>query len=334
MDVAGAHRAGLRSCWINRLDDAGGAADWPHDDPALMTSVPTSPSPPSPRWPTGSTRTTTCHDTGRLQHEPAERFHHAPPTRACRCIASHAAASTPGARSSCRRCNCRHRAAGSTRTPSTRPPARCCCCRANTASPARVLGIGDPLDPMSLRARAVRAAAGRLAPGQRPRCRRARRPAAGLGPGRLPLQPLQAAAARAGAAAARSRRRRDARHARRLHARARPGQHADRAHGPGPARTGVLRDRRTPWRDHRGDHRRRPARAQLPGDPRRRPRLAPRAAPDRIALGQRRASARRAGRQGRVLRHRRPRHQDRRRHAQHEEGHGRRRARDRAGANW
>ena len=35
MDVAGAHRAGLRSCWINRPDDAGNAADWPHDDPAL-----------------------------------------------------------------------------------------------------------------------------------------------------------------------------------------------------------------------------------------------------------------------------------------------------------
>jgi len=39
-----------------------------------------------------------------------------------------------------------------------------------------------------------------------------------------------------------------------------------------------------------------------------------------------------AGRQGRVFRHRRPRHQERRRHAQHEEGHGRRRHRFGVGA--
>ena len=32
MDVLGAARAGLRSCWINRRDDQGGFADWPHDD--------------------------------------------------------------------------------------------------------------------------------------------------------------------------------------------------------------------------------------------------------------------------------------------------------------
>jgi putative hydrolase of the HAD superfamily len=32
MDVAGAHRAGLRSCWLNRPDEAGEVADWPHDD--------------------------------------------------------------------------------------------------------------------------------------------------------------------------------------------------------------------------------------------------------------------------------------------------------------
>src|SRR5687768_9842804 len=35
MDVLGAHRAGLRSCWINRPDEAGGAADWPYEDAAL-----------------------------------------------------------------------------------------------------------------------------------------------------------------------------------------------------------------------------------------------------------------------------------------------------------
>ena len=35
MDVIGAHRAGLRSCWINRPGDAGAATDWPSNDPAL-----------------------------------------------------------------------------------------------------------------------------------------------------------------------------------------------------------------------------------------------------------------------------------------------------------
>jgi putative hydrolase of the HAD superfamily len=33
MDVLGAHRAGLRSCWINRVDDnTGHAPRWPHHD--------------------------------------------------------------------------------------------------------------------------------------------------------------------------------------------------------------------------------------------------------------------------------------------------------------
>lgn len=31
-DVAGAARAGLRSCWINRVDDSGRRADWQHDE--------------------------------------------------------------------------------------------------------------------------------------------------------------------------------------------------------------------------------------------------------------------------------------------------------------
>lgn len=30
MDVLGAHRAGLRTCWINRVDGQGPARDWPH----------------------------------------------------------------------------------------------------------------------------------------------------------------------------------------------------------------------------------------------------------------------------------------------------------------
>lgn len=32
MDVIGAHRAGLRACWINRPDHAGHAPRWPRDD--------------------------------------------------------------------------------------------------------------------------------------------------------------------------------------------------------------------------------------------------------------------------------------------------------------
>ena len=48
-----------------------------------------------------------------------------------------------------------------------------------------------------------------------------------------------------------------------------------------------------------------------------------RAAPDRPHLGRARGAARHAGRQGHLLRHRRPRHQAAERHADHEEGHGR-----------
>ena len=85
------------------------------------------------------------------------------------------------------------------------------------------------------------------------------------------------------------------------------------------------------WRAVRSHRRRRAAGAEFPGHPRRRPRFASRAAFDRAALGRQRSAARDAGRQGRVLRHRRPGHQAGRRHAQHEEGHGRRGARVGAG---
>ena len=70
---------------------------------------------------------------------------------------------------------------------------------------------------------------------------------------------------------------------------------------------------------HRG---RRSPEEELPDGPCRRPRLEPRAAADRSHLGQPARSQGDAGRQGRVLRHRRPRSQARGRHAQHEEGHG------------
>ena len=83
---------------------------------------------------------------------------------------------------------------------------------------------------------------------------------------------------------------------------------------------GALR-RRVP-----GHRRRRAARGQLPGRPRRRPRQRPRAAPDRPALGRSGGAQGDAGRQGRVLRHGRARHQAVEQHAADEEGHGRRRA--------
>lgn len=41
MDVLGAHRAGLRSCWINRPDAEGRVRDWPHDDIRPDLEVPT-----------------------------------------------------------------------------------------------------------------------------------------------------------------------------------------------------------------------------------------------------------------------------------------------------
>ena len=59
---------------------------------------------------------------------------------------------------------------------------------------------------------------------------------------------------------------------------------------------------------------------------------AARAAPDRLHLGRSGAPEGHAGRQGRLLRHRRARHQAGQRDADHEEGHGRRRLRARAGA--
>ena len=70
--------------------------------------------------------------------------------------------------------------------------------------------------------------------------------------------------------------------------------------------------------------------ANYPADPCRRPRQRPRTAPDRPALGRSGGTQGDAGRQGRVLRHRRARHQAVEQHAADEEGHGRRR--DHAGA--
>ena len=75
----------------------------------------------------------------------------------------------------------------------------------------------------------------------------------------LPLHRYKAPLRAAGAAGRRIDRCRNARRAGRLRARARPGQHAHRGHGPGPTRTGVLRTRRSAWRAHRSGQRRRAA---------------------------------------------------------------------------
>ena len=82
--------------------------------------------------------------------------------------------------------------------------------------------------------------------------------------------------------------------------------------------------RRAFRRQGRGHARRRPHRAQPAADSRRRPRRRTGAAPRRFRLGPRRRGQSDARRQGRDLRHRRPRHQAGERDGDHEEGHGRR----------
>ena len=108
----------------------------------------------------------------------------------------------------------------------------------------------------------------------------------------------------------------------RQHPRQRPRPRRDRGRRPGA--------RRAPWR---GDQCRagRRARQQFPPDPRRRGRFAAGAAADRSDLGPGGRPARDPGRQGRGLRHGRPRHQAVLRDAADEEGYGRRRRGARGG---
>ena len=103
----------------------------------------------------------------------------------------------------------------------------------------------------------------------------------------------------------------------RRHAGARSHQHAGQRHGAGRARRRPrARSRSSTAPSSRsivGDEL---LQAELSADPRRRPRRRrARAAADRSALGRSDASEGHAGRQGRVLRHRRARHQARQRHA-------------------
>ena len=165
---------------------------------------------------------------------------------------------------------------------------------------------------LPLRQRAARCAA-----------RRARR-----GARLLPLHALPQVGGPPGQArtVAKPRSRRAFAHCRSRDAGARPHQHAGERHGAGRSRSGGAEACRKSQCRHPRHRRRRSVGAKFPLDPRRRPRRGTdgRAAADRHGVGRRQASARDPGRQGRLLRYRRPRHQARHRHAQHEEGHGRR----------
>ena len=124
----------------------------------------------------------------------------------------------------------------------------------------------------------------------------------------------------------------DSAHRRRCRARARSDQHAGERSWARRVGAGRARPRVAAWREHSGDRRRGIAQAQLSADPCGRPRCRARSAPDRSHLGRSGCAEGHAGRQGRVLRYRRARHQAGLRDADHEEGHGRRglRARRRA----
>ncbi len=90
---------------------------------------------------------------------------------------------------------------------------------------------------------------------------------------------------------------------------ARSGQHADQRHGAGRSRTGRARAGEKAQGQGLGRHGRRPPGEEFSDDPRRRPRLGQGAAPDRHGLGRQERAEGYAGRQGCLLRYRRPRHQ-------------------------
>ena len=128
------------------------------------------------------------------------------------------------------------------------------------------------------------------------------------------------------------RRRRCVAHRRRRVPRPRSHHHAGERHGPGRAGSGGARPGEKARREIRSDRRRCAAQGQLSADPHGRPRFGASAAAHRYALGPADGTESDAGRQRRVFRFRRARPQDHRRHADDEEGYGRRRNRARAGA--
>jgi len=104
---------------------------------------------------------------------------------------------------------------------------------------------------------------------------------------------------------------------------ARSHHHAVVRHGTGRARRSGPGARQGAQGQGPRDRGRRSSEAELSHGACRRPRQQSRAAADRPDMGPRERSQGHPGRQGRVLRYRRPRPQARHRHAEHEEGHGR-----------
>ncbi len=232
-------------------------------------------SPPLPTWPTGwrrhAPRTRIDHDRPHDRCPPASS---APPMRPtpCRCTWWTARRWRRGAARSRRPCAAWVQAQGFDGSPGT---ADDCWPTATAAWPARWSASAIRSTRPATVTRRWRCPRATGAVTGRHRRRTAPGTAAGLGPGRVPLRPLQDSRARTPARLAVDAVDGDARrHAGRLRARARPGQHADRAHGPGPAgsrsRCEIAERAR---RDDQSDRRRRPAGAELPRDPRRRPRL-------------------------------------------------------------
>ena len=146
------------------------------------------------------------------------------------------------------------------------------------------------------------------------------------------LSARESAASGPSASAAEARRCRSRATASGDHAGARSDQHARQRHVAGGTGAGGRRGRASLRRAASRDHRRRPAQGALSCGSRSRTRSGGCAATGRYRMGRSVASEGHARRQGRVLRHRRPRHQARRIDAADEEGHGRRRGRACAGA--
>ena len=191
------------------------------------------------------------------------------------------------------------------------PPGRCSPPRARAACRCVLFGLGKELDrPPLLPGRlGHRASRRRLPPCRRLPRRQPRHPR--LCPRRLSLHPLPRARPRRAPGDPRRRRQRPHHpHRRRRLSRPRPDQHAGQRHGPGRARHRGRGPRRPPRRHRHGDAGR-CARRRLSPDPRRRRGgdTGARPAPHRPHLGRSIRAEGHAGRQGRLLRHRRARHQ-------------------------
>jgi hypothetical protein len=193
---------------------------------------------------------------------------------------------------------------------------------------AAVLGLGKGDDPLALATFSENLPHGAYALGDVPEGFGGARAALAWALGHLSLRALPQAHPRnpeAGRAARCRWRRGEPRCGRRVsHPRSR--QHAVERYGAGGAWRRRARSCEAPWREDFVHRRRRIAQGELSADPCGGPRLHARAASDRSALGPARRTQGDAGRQRRVLRFRRSRSQELGQYADHEEGHGGRRA--------